>query len=374
MSGPPTVPGRRPPLLLVVLALVLACLTVGAGTAYLLRPPMTADELAVARAVPSVSPQAPVGREEATGLHVYLVPHPDDELSGWTSLVDAPGLYPVVVLLTAGEETQRCTPDGPSGHLQTELGEVPPEPYPAAGGGSAACGQARLGSFRAALDAAAEHSPVVAGLGADDGRAVDLDLGAGTLTVGAHASLVALDLGDGRLSAAAVRTAVLEVLALRGNHLPDLPISRVTASAYVAHGPDERREDAGGDGRERDGGGCVVRALCPEDDGPYVYAHPDHLATHEAARALAPEAEEGAWLVTSTYDRAAEVHRALSREMYDAFVALGSGGPDRAERIGSYQRIYGWLAFPDVWRPGDLPLDSEQVLFPRVQSFEVVRP
>lgn len=55
-------------------------------------------------------------------------------------------------------------------------------------------------------------------------------------------------------------------------------------------------------------------------------------------------------------------------------MALGSGGPDRAERIGSYQRIYGWLAFPDVWRPGDLPLDSEQVLFPRVQSFEVVRP
>lgn len=373
MPGSPSPHGRPPPpLRMVVLALVMACLAVGASTAYLIRPPMTADEMAIARAVPPVSPQAPAGREEATGLHLYLVPHPDDELSGWSSLLDTPGLYPLIVLLTAGEATQRCTPDGLAGHLQDDLGEVPPEPNPAAGRDTAACRDARMHSFRAALDAAADHSPVVDGLGADDLQAVDLEVGAATLTVGTHASLVTLDLGDGQLSADRVGAAVVDLLALRGDLVPDLPLSRVTASAYIAR-PEEHRA-AEGEVPEGDGGACAVVPLCPEDDGPFVYEHLDHVAAHEAARALSAEAAEGAWLVTHTYDPVAGVHLALSPEMYDAFLALGPGGPDSAERVGSYQRIYGWLAFPDTWRPGDLPLQSEQVLFPRVQSYEVVRP
>lgn len=65
-----------------------------------------------------------------------------------------------------------------------------------------------------------------------------------------------------------------------------------------------------------------------------------HLATREAARALAPLAQDGSWLVTHPHDPAV----------------------DR------------WLAFPDAWRPGDLPLASNQVIFPRVQSSEVVAP
>lgn len=215
---------------MVVLALVLACLTVVASTAYLIRPAMTADETA-----------------------------------------------------------------------------------PAAGGGTTACQEARLESFRASFDAAAEHSPVVEGLGGQPGQALDLDVGTANLSVGPYASLVAFDLGDGQVTPAGVGAAVAEVLALRGGELPDLPVGRVTASGYVAHESDGQRE----------GGVCDVPVLCPVDDAPYVNAHPDHVATHEAARALvASEVAEGAWL---------------------------------------------------VWRAGDLPLQSEQVLFPRVQSFEVVR-
>ena len=45
-----------------------------------------------------------------------------------------------------------------------------------------------------------------------------------------------------------------------------------------------------------------------------------------------------------------------------------------AQRLGIYQRAYGWLAFPDAWRRGDLPLAGDRVLFPRVQTYEVVEP
>lgn len=361
MPASPFPTGRRPSLLVVGLVLLVACVVVVGSTAYLLRDRMTVTEMVISREVPTITPAEPVALEDADGLHLYLVPHPDDELSGWTSLTDAPGLYPVVVLLTAGEATGRCT-DAGQDHLQVELGEVVPTPFPPGGRDTPGCREARTSSFRAVLEESAAHSPVVVDLGTAAPRPLDRPGGPATVVEGPHATLVTLDLGDSALESAQVVGVVEELLALRGELLPDLPVARVTSSAYLG-------TVSGGEP------GCAVPALCPADDAAYPYDHADHVATARAARALVEQGRaDEAWLVTSTYDPAAGLHRALPAEVYDDFLGLGDGAPAQAERLGSYQRHYGWLAFPDVWRPGDLPLDSAQVLFPRVQSFEVVRP
>lgn len=355
----------RPPTAVVLLAMLAALATVVASTSFLMRPAVSVPDYALARDVQVVSPA--VSAPEPRGLHLILLPHPDDELSGWTALLEAEDLMPVLVLLTHGEATQRCTADVMAGHLQTDLGEVPPDPDPTTeGGGSAACRQARLGSFRRAMTEAAVHTPSAQldwsasrpledpGL---DGPHSGLD---GHLVTGPSAALVILDLGDGTLTADGVEDAVGSLMASRPTGLPDLPLVRVTSAAYYA--TDESPT------------GCDNLGLCPPGGEPYVYGHPDHLAVREAARALAPTAEEGSWLVTHSYDPRAGRHLALPEDVYDAFLGLGEGAPGTARRLGSHQRVYGWLAFPDAWRLGDLPLQDDQVLFPRVQSYEVVAP
>ena len=196
---------------------------------------------------------------------------------------------------------------------------------------------------------------------------VDEEVGRAVLevevVVGEHATLVLADLGDGRLEAGSVEQLVNEVVADPTVAPAGLPVGRVTASAYYA------AEDAPAD-RER----CGTPGLCPEGARPYVYEHADHLAVREAARALAPSSAQGSWLVTQPWDPAADVHLALPRDLYDAELAMGEGRPRQARRTGTYQRIYGWLAFPDVWRPGDLPVRGDKVFLPRIQSFEVVEP
>lgn len=361
MPATPSPVRRRTPLPVVAGALLLACLTVAWSTGVLVREPVGVTQLAIARDVPLVEPGEPVGAADAEGLHLYLVPHPDDELSGWASLVEADDLYPVVVVLSQGEATARCTPETYAAHLESDLGEIVPQPDPTAGRGTQVCRDARLGSLKGALDEAAGHSSVVEGLATAPATAVELPSGPATVQVGPHAAMVVLDLGDSELAGPRVLEASEDVLGRAGAELPDLPLARVTASAYLAR-----------DGV--DDPGCEPSVLCPADDGPYVYDRTDHAAAHEAARALAGRTTEGAWLVTHPYDPAAEEFRALPQEVYDAFLGLGGGPVEDAERLGSYQRWYGWLAFPDVWRAGDLPLASSEVLFPRVQSFEVVAP
>ena len=362
MPGPTSLHGRRPRLLVVASAVLAAALTVGWSTSYLLREPVGVTEAAIARPVQTVTPQDPVPPERSDGLHLYLVPHPDDELSGWSSLIDTPDLHPVIVVLTEGEATSRCDGDRLGRYVQAELGEVVPDPVPS-GQGSPECRQARLGSFRSALQESERHAPALVGLSDTASERIELPTGAGMITAGEHATVVTLDLGDSSLAAGDVVAAATELLEDRGRHLPDLPLARVTAAAYVGVEEPVASEPP-----------CDLPAICPAGDRAFVYERPDHIATHEAGRALAPLAAQGSWLVTHPYDAAAAEHRALPQDLYDDFMALGPGEGRESERRGTYQRIYGWLAFPDVWRVGDLPLDSGQVLFPRIQSYEVVAP
>ncbi|WP_122261564.1 hypothetical protein [Ornithinimicrobium cerasi] len=362
MSWSTAPPGRGSVrVVLVVAVLVLTLVAVALSTAFLLRPSLTPAQWALARDVPTLDPQDPVA--DPQGLHLLLVPHPDDELSGWGSLLDRPDLRPVLVLLTRGEATQRCGEQAMANHLQVELGEVAPRPDPTSqGASSTACEEARLQAFRTALGEAARHTPVLA---------VDWSLarpatvaGQGAEVVeGRHATVVLLDLGDDALTASGVTEVLAGMLDAPPEGVPDLPVGRITAAAYYA----TRGEVA-------DRPTCEVVVVCPAGERAYVYDRPDHLAVREAARALAERAAEGSWLATSPFDPAASVHRALPQELYDLAMGLGPGDAGSAPRMGTYQRVYGWLAFPDVWRRGDLPLARDQVMFPRVQSYEVVPP
>lgn len=346
---------------MVVLALVLALATVATSTLFLLRPAVSTERWALERDVPTV--QTDGHGSDPDGLHLILVPHPDDEISAWTSLQEADDLHPVIVLLTQGEATQRCSVEALGNHLQTELGELPPRPDPTAGGASStACREARLNAFRDALHEAATHTPVV---DVDWSDATTEQLGGteGQVVRGDAATFVLLDLGDDTLTAPGVEQTVRDLLDDPDLPLPDLPLTRITSSAYYATTAEESVEAP-----------CEVVSTCPGGERAYIYDRPDHRAVQDAARALAPLAQEGSWLVTNPYDPAATTHLALRDEVYEAFMGLGPGEPATATRIGSHQRHYGWLAFPDVWRPGDLPLDSRRVMFPRVQSYEVVAP
>lgn len=346
-----------------MVAVALAVAVVTASTGFLLRPAQTVQQVAIARAVPTVHSDEVVSADQARGLHLYLIPHADDELSGWTSLADGSELFPVLVLLTQGEMTARCTPEVLESHLEVELGELPPTPDPTTGRDTANCRQARWNAFQASLGQAARHTPAV-DLAAAEEVTISLDSGPAHLLRGGGATVIALDLGDGELSPASVQAGVTQVLELTGSELPDLPLTRITASGYVG-------ESASGGTGPQD---CSQPELCPDGERAYDYAHPDHVATGQAARELADRTEEGAFLITHPFDPAATEHRALPPEVYDAFMELGPGGTDEARRVGSHQRVYGWLGFPDVWRVGDLPLRSTEVVFPRVQSYEVVAP
>jgi len=265
----------RPSSVVILLVLLLALLAVTASTALLMRPAVAVEELALARAVPEVSASDPASRQR--GLHLMLLPHPDDELSAWTTLLDDPALHVVMVLLTQGEATQRCSADALDKHLQDQLGEAAPRPDPSVeGAASDACREARLNAFRENLTEAASHTPVMR---VDWPGSTSGPLGGTPAQIarGEAATVIMLDLGDGLLSASSVEEVVHALLADPSTGLPDLPLARVTASAYYALETD-------GDS----GAPCAVASTCPAGEHAYVYDRPDHLAVRDAARALAP--------------------------------------------------------------------------------------
>lgn len=349
---------RGAPAPVVLLAVCLALLGVVASTALLLRPAMSAQDWVYDRDAPVVEPQPPP--RDPDGVHLVLVPHPDDELSGWASLLEGEDLRPLLVVLTHGEATTRCSARTLERRLREDLGELRPGPDPAAS--AEACGRARVASLRTALQEAARHTPAVDLAGAPS-RTTQVGGHEVEVVAGEHATLVVADLGDRRLEADRVEALVADLLEDPALVPPGLELVRVTASAYYVP-----------EGAGAGPGACGTPSLCPEGARPYPYDHPDHLAVREAARALAPRATQGAWLVTQPFDPAADVHLSLPRDIYEATLGLGPGRPEDAPRRGTYQRVYGWLAFPDAWRTGDLPLADDEVLFPRIQSYEVVAP
>src|ERR671917_1265731 len=65
-------------------------------------------------------------------LQYVVVPHPDDEFSAWSLIEKSHDNYPVFIVLTRGERTRYCAPEGKVA-LQVNLGEDKPSPYPYVG-------------------------------------------------------------------------------------------------------------------------------------------------------------------------------------------------------------------------------------------------
>ncbi len=310
-----------------------------------------------------------------------VAPHPDDELEGWSQVERSASVHTVWLVMTHGEGTAYCDPGAHARNSSPELGEIPPRPVPQ-GSRTPSCGAARLASwttFLALADvpdrAAATPPDLPASATAPTAQRIHLEgAGEALLWASPERTLVAVDGGDGRLRVEAVRAAVRVVLASRPvarpagepmgapSLVPDLPLERVVAAAYVNSGTDAL-----------DGSG---------DPNPWaVYAHPDHVAVHEAlldrdlARELAPRS--GVLVATWPSDPAAGVTTEIPTAEYERLMGLGPladpGDPASARREGLMQRVYGWLGNPrGHWPPTELPVPDENgaaLVMARVQTF-----
>ncbi len=332
------------------------------------------------------------------GIHLYLTPHPDDELQGWSSLTSDLSIYPVFIVMTRGEISGRCKPESKMSEQSLALGALPPPVEPTGTGET--CGDARIALWNMMLDEAgkmdksarlgnnvSEYSETIAGRNAE-------------VWVGSNSARISLDLGDGDLEQADVVKAVKEIIALRGSKLPDMPVSVITTSAYYNNpdvDPDLYSEQALG------------------------YPHPDHLAVTNAGIDLAPLALDGSWISTHPFDPRATHRKQINPEFYDYMMGLGDPNSDETApelwegwkvptrdltistkttalkdvpeypytnvkenknftdsgtselaalpKLGVYQRVFGWLAFPDPWVPGKYQLADSDSLFAQENFF-----
>ncbi|WP_432561421.1 hypothetical protein [Kineococcus sp. SYSU DK003] len=273
------------------------------------------------------------------GIDLVVSPHPDDELEAW-SLVDDEQ-YTVFLTMTHGEATVNCSPAEVARNTQTAWGEDEPDPVPQ-GPGTPSCAQARIGSWNAFLDAAT-------GITGLQSRVAEIAGHDAQLWWSDTQARVAVDGGDGQLTPEVVTRAVADVLALRGDALPDADVRQVVGAAYTNDPP------------------------ARGDDAYALYRHPDHWAVRDALLAL----DEPACVATWPTDPAATRHERVDEATYEQFTALGEevepGNPESVRRTGSFQRIYGWLAFPrSYWTPTDLPVpdaDGQPLVMAQEQTF-----
>lgn len=177
--------------------------------------------------------------ETQRGIHIFLTPHPDDELQGWSSLTNDPSIYTVFVASTRGESTRNCDPDIDAAHpgrpqVRPDLGEDPLPISPPPGRRTPGCGQARITSWNRFLDAAAAFSSS-ASLGEGTKiREFDMQIAGADAHawVGSAGARVSLNLGDGHLQTPRVVAAVRELLGTRGKILPNLPVTMITCAGY----------------------------------------------------------------------------------------------------------------------------------------------
>ncbi|WP_432509284.1 hypothetical protein [Kineococcus auxinigenes] len=304
----------------------------------------------------------------ADALDLVVAPHPDDELEAWSLLAEEPGAYTVFVTLTLGEATANCAPGEVERGTRTAWGEIAPAPLPR-GPGTDSCKQARTGSWNTFLDAAAEtdpHLPVLAEMSAST---VEVAGRPAQVWVSEDGARVAVDGGDGQLTADGVVEAVEAVLDLRGGRLPDLPLRRVIGASYANDAPDA------GENRAADGT-CTARP-CEGDSRYAEYEHPDHWAVREALLEHEFGGQSGACVATWPSDPAATRTTAIPEGTYEAFTGLGGrvdpDEPQSLAREGAFQRAYGWLAFPETyWPQTELPVpdaDGQPLIMARTQTF-----
>jgi hypothetical protein len=117
--------------------------------------------------------------------------------------------------------------------------------------------------------------------------------------------------------------------------------------------------------------GCHGLAFCRGDLRDLDYEHPDHQAVNRAVSGLADLASDGAWLATYPHDPRSNATLAMSGEVYDQLMGLGSEleeAPGSQVRYGAQQVAFGWLT-QHAWRRGITASGLNGVLFPQFQSF-----
>jgi hypothetical protein len=247
-------------------------------------------------------------------LQYVVIPHPDDEFSAWALIEKSSGNYPVFLVLTRGERTRYCAPDGKAA-LQTHLGEYSPSPYPYVGRRTNNCEQARINSWQrflndmAGVDPALSYDPPYAG-SFPEGFEVWAD---------EKSARVSFDLGDGSLTPQKVTQTIQIVRSKRAQLFPDLPEYGVIGSAY--HNPHDRR--------------CVMNN------------HPDHRAVAVALFSIDQGTPGPQWGRTCHYDPDVSRIDHVDNDTYDYAMHVDADG----YRRGFFQRSYGWLA--DVWPQGE---------------------
>lgn len=305
-------------------------------------------------AVAGVVLVAAAGEERA--VTYLVVPHPDDEWQGWSLVARQPEAYTVVVLLTRGEQTGFCTPEGLA-DSHDPVHEPPPEPWPQ-GRFTDSCEQARLSSWRGFFTDMSGADPTLPGdlepLGrrgpfpvgdVEVCRRDDLDDAACSSTdTSAHVwrdrrgrgALVSFDLGDGDLSPAEVRWAM-----------------RTVRDNRAALGLDTERPD-----------GRVVGAAYTSSSGHedcYRYDHRDHEAVTSTLRE-APLGMGEQHAAVCRADGAAA--RTLEVDAASVVAAFGERDAPLGEH-GAHGDRYGWL-----WAPVyPLDRDGQRELFHVRQSF-----
>jgi LmbE family N-acetylglucosaminyl deacetylase len=287
-------------------------------------------------------------------LDLVVSPHPDDELEAWSLIGQDENTFTVFLTMTHGEATVNCDPAEVARNTQSDWGELAPEPSPQ-GPGTPSCAQARIASWNAFLDSAAALDPDLPALADLTERDVELAGHPAQLWSSDRGVRIAVDGGDGELTVEQVQETVEQVLAL--DEVPDLPLQRVVGAAYTNDPPDR---------------GDAAYAL---------YRHPDHWAVRDALLGLTAhdgvEARDGICVTTWPSDPAASQTHEVDATTYDAFMGLGPevvpGDPESVRRVGSFQRVYGWLAFPrSYWTPTDLPIPDDAgqpLVMSRTQTF-----
>ena len=263
---------------------------------------------------------APHAVHAGTALHIdyVVVPHPDDEIEGWSLIERDANVYPVFVLLTHGEETSFCNPSSYRLGYQPQLSELPAVPVPQ-GVGTQSCSDARLHSYAGFLDDLADATSRLGHLDTSD------QTGTGTASpngcklrstsylyrVGPSSARITFDLGDGRLQPCGVVWAVASVRALVGSVLPNLAEQDVIGAGYYYAGSDRR---------------CIS------------YRNSTHEAIYTAVRTMKLGLSGSQYQRSCEYD-GATVSSSIDPATFDAVMKAGSG---------LLERNYGWLTVDTI--------------------------
>lgn len=266
---------------------------------------------------------------------IFVNPHPDDEYQHWALLEESPDLYSLVVLLTRGEQSGFCEPEGVASGWQEGL-EPAPEPIPD-GRFTDACAEARIASFTNFFrDMGQVDDTVPSDFGParvtaplpDPERVVcRLDEGEECITnttvevledARGRGALLIFDLGDGDVTEAEVAWAVHSVLNV---FVPEL-LPETTRVAGII------------------GGYSTPEAGFP---GCFSYPHPDHLAVDRALWTIDFGTGFQASATCATDPRRQLYARVSALSTEHAFRTEPAPGATEVLRTGAHTANYGWL-------------------------------